>query len=218
MKFSYAFKEMDNYIKNHIHTITCHEIFEVKNDFYKIIESLCGSTANLTGITELLIFRFMYHALNLQDPIENKSVQQGNICLYIGNRYIGKNGKLQEPDIVIEKNDEIKYLLSIKNRLNTISPTNNEKISPLVQELTLQNGVYTTSIQDIFRVENIRHGIHSNFNSITIVFSKVPQRHEKSNNLIEQKFDWHRFLILEENYNSFLTELSSKLNFNIKSV
>lgn len=218
MKFSHAFKEMDNHLKTHIHTITCHEIFEIKNDFYKIVEALCGSTANLTGITELLIFRFMYHALKMQGPIEDKSVQQGNIRLYIGNRYLGKNGKFQEPDIVIEQNNKIRYLLSIKNQLSTITPNNNEKASTLVKELLSQNGVYTTSIQDIYRIENIRHGIHGHFNSLTVIFSKVPQRHQKAIDLIHQRFDWHNSLVLENNSNVFLAELNNKIDFKINSV
>lgn len=213
MKFSYAFEEMDSYIKNNLEMMTCHELFEIKNDFYKTIESLCGSTANLTGITELLIFRFIYHALGMKKPVINKTVQQENSYLNIGKRYMGKNSKYQEPDIVIEENGTIKYLFSIKNRLNSTSPNNNEKGSPLVQDLLLHNGIYTTSIQDIYRIENIRHGVNSQFKSLTIVFSEVQQKHEKTNNLIHRRFKWHDFLILENNSNLFLTELKDKLDF-----
>ncbi|MEW4286193.1 hypothetical protein [Priestia koreensis] len=218
MKLSQAFKDMDKYIKENLDTITCHDIFEIKSDFYTEIESLCGNTANFTGLTELLIFRFMYHALGMTEDVQNKLVQQDNMKLLIGNRYIGKNGKYQEPDIVVEKNEVIKYLLSIKNILSTVSPTKNEKESILIKELIKQNGVCTNSIQDIFRIDNIRHNRNNNFNSITIVFSKIPQRHKRAIEIIHNKFEWHRFLILENNNNSFLTELKKKLNFSNSSI
>lgn len=213
MKFSNAFQEMDNYIQKNLHSITCNEIFEIKKDFYNIVELQCGSTANLTGITELLVFRFMFHALEMTGQIQNKSVQNGSSSLKIGNRYIGMNGKYQEPDIVIEQDGIIKFLLSIKNLLSTIAPTSNEKESTLVQELIKKNGVCTNSIQDIFRIDNIRYGQNSNFKSLTIVFSKPPLRHKRAIELIHQKFDWHRFLILENNNNTFLNELNDKLGF-----
>ncbi|MYL44499.1 hypothetical protein GLV94_02475 [Virgibacillus halodenitrificans] len=213
MKFAYAFEEMDSHLKENLKMMTCHELFEIKNDFYNNIESLCGSTANFTGITELLIFRFIYHSLGMKNPVINKTVQQKNNSINIGKRYVGKNNKYQEPDIVIEENGAIKYLFSIKNQLNTTTPNNNEKISPLVQDLLLHSGTYTTSIQDIYRIENIRHGIHTHFKSLTIVFSKVQQKHEITNNLIHKRFKWHNFLILENNLNPFLKELKDKLDF-----
>lgn len=215
MIFSNAFKEVDNHLRNNLHTIKCNDIFEIKNDFYKMVKSLCGSTANLTGITELLVFRLMYHVLNMDTPVENKLVKKENICLHIGNRYIGKNGRYQEPDITIAENEVIKYLFSIKNQLSNVSPNKNEKTSPLVKELLLQNGVYTTAIQDIYRIENIRHHTHSNFCSLTVVYSKVTQGHEKTIRLIQETFDWHTYLILENNSNLFIKELSNKLNLNM---
>ncbi|USK62297.1 hypothetical protein [Peribacillus asahii] len=211
MIFSNAFSEMDNYIKQNLHKITCNEIYEIKEDFYKIVRSLSGSTANLTGITELLIYRFLYHALGMTKPVNNKTVQSGRKSLSIGKRFTGRNGKPQEPDIVIEHDETIKYLFSIKNLLNTVTPTNNEKESTLVQELIQNNGVCTTAIQDIFRIDNIRYKGNSNFKSITIVFSEVPPRHQKAIELIHQQFEWHRFLILEKNNKSFAVELSDKL-------
>jgi hypothetical protein len=213
MKFSNAFIEMDTYIRTNLDSITCKEIFQIKEDFYKIVETLSGSTANLTGITELLVFRFLYHALGLTEKVENKSVHGINNTLFIGKRYKGRNGKIQEPDIVIEQNNAIHYLISIKNIMSTVNPTNNEKESSLVEELVKINGVCTTAIQDIFRIHNIRHGENSNFRSITVVYSEVPNRHQKAINLIHDKFNWHRFLILENNNNLLLEELNEKLGF-----
>jgi hypothetical protein len=213
MKFSNAFKEMDTYLKENRHTITCHEIFAIKEDFYNIVESLCGSTANLTGITEMLIFRLMYHMFEMQESVENKSSQFRDIRLLIGNRYIGKNGKFQEPDIVIEQGNKISFLISIKNLLSTVSPTSNERESFIVQELIKENGVCTTAIQDLFRIDNIRYGKNSAFNSLTVVFSQVPNRHERAIHLIQNKYNWHQYLILENNHNKFLDELKDRLRF-----
>jgi len=213
MKFSDAFTDMDNFLKNNLNTITCNEIYQIKEDFYQIVKKLSGSTANLTGITEILVFRFLYHALKMTDDIEDKSVHNKNHSLFIGKRYKGSNGKIQEPDIVIEHNYVIQYLFSIKNIMSTVTPTNNEQESSLVQELINENGVCTTAIQDIFRIENIRHGPHSNFRSITVIFSDVPQRHQKAIDLIHNIFSWHRFLILENNNKLFLNELNDKLCF-----
>lgn len=213
MKFSNAFQEMDAYIQKNLHSITCNEIFEIKKDFYNIVELQCGSTANFTGITELLVFRFMFHALEMTGQVQNKSVQNGNISLKIGNRYVGKNGKYQEPDIVIEQDGVINFLLSIKNLHSNVAPTSNEKESALVQELIKKNGACTNSIQDIFRIDNIRYGQNRNFKSLTVAFSKPTISHKRAIELVHQKFDWHRFLILENNNNTFLNELNDKLGF-----
>ncbi|WP_223593623.1 hypothetical protein [Neobacillus bataviensis] len=213
MRFSDAFNGMDKFLHNNLNTITCNKIFQIKKDFYDIVETLSGSTANLTGITELLVFRFLYHALGMTGNVIEKSVHNKHDSLSIGKRFIGSNGKIQEPDIVIENHNVIKYLFSIKNLMSTVNPTNNEKESPLVQELININGVCTTAIQDIFRINNIRHGPNSKFKSITVIFSDVPKRHQKAIDLIHDKFNWHRFLILENNNNLFLDELKEKLGF-----
>lgn len=213
MKFSRSFLDMDGYIQRNLNEITCHEIFQIKEDFYDIVESLCGSTANLTGITEMLIFRLMYHLFGMNGSIESKTAQYRDTRLIIGNRYIGKNGKYQEPDIVIEQGNKICYLISIKNLLSTVTPTANEKESFIVQELIKKNGVCTTAIQDIFRIENIRYGNNSGFSSLTVVFSQVPNRHERAIQLIQNRFNWHQFLILENNHNKFIDELMDRLRF-----
>lgn len=215
MRFSDAFKDMDSFLNKNLHSITCNEIFQIKQDFYNIVRTLSGSTANLTGITELLVFRFLYHALGMTGEVNEKSVHNSNHSLYIGKRYKGSNGKVQEPDIVIEHNNVINYLFSIKNLMSTVVPTNNEKESPLGQELIKINGVCTTAIQDIFRINNIRHRENSHFRSITVIYSDVPKRHQKAIDLIHDRFNWHRFLILENNHNLFLDELNKNLNFKI---
>jgi hypothetical protein len=215
MKFSNAFLEMNRYIQANLHSITCDEIFQIKKDFYNIVETLSGSTANLTGITELLVFRYLYHALGMNRDIIEKSVHTNTNSLYIGKRYKGSNGKFQEPDIVIESDNVIKYLFSIKNLMSTVNPTNNEKVSPLVQELIKINGVCTTAVQDIFRINNIRQCANRNFKSITVIYSDVPKRYKKAIDLIHDRFSWHRFLILENNNNLFLDEINEKLGFTI---
>lgn len=217
MRFSDAFKDMDSFLHKNLHSITCHEIFQIKRDFYNIVQTLSGSTANLTGITELLVFRFLYHALGMTGEVIEKSVHNNNQSLYIGKRYRGSNGKIQEPDIVIENNNVINYLFSIKNLMSTVIPTNNEKESPLVQELIKINGVCTTAIQDIFRINNIRHTANRNFSSITVIYSDVPRRHQKAIDLIHDKFKWHRFLILENNHNLFFNELNKNLSFKVRN-
>jgi hypothetical protein len=213
MKLSTAFENLDDYLKRNLKSITCNEIFEIKKDFYSAVELLCGSTANLTGITELLIFRFIYHTLKMDTPVDinQRAVHNNTHHLFIGKSYIGKNKKKQMPDIIIEKNGTISHLISIKNLLSTLSPTKHEKESILVQELIKENGVCTSAIQDIFRIDNIRYGKNSNFNSITIVFSKLPPRHQKAVEIIERKFSWHKFIVLEGNSKSLLQELNDKL-------
>jgi hypothetical protein len=212
IKFSSAIRELDQYLKTNSHTISCNALYEIKQDFYSEVESLCGSTANLTGITELLIFRFIYHALGMNDPILNKQVQNENNKLIISNRYIGKNGRFQEPDIVIERDGAIKHLLSIKNSIDNATPTNHERESILVQNLIKKNGVCTNSIQDIFRIDNIRHGLNKGFILSTIVFSKVTQKQATTIDLIHQEFKWHHFIVLEGNHNAFINELNGSLD------
>lgn len=215
MHFSKAFTEMDHDLASRLTNITCHEIFKIKDDFYQIVESLCGHTANLTGITELLIYRMIYHTLDMKHPIINKSVYKKDLSLLVGKRYRGKNGKNQEPDLVVEQNEKIHSLFSVKNVITTATPTPHEQESPLVHELTALNGGYNSAIQDLFRIDNIRYGIHHDFKSITIVFSKPTEKHEASLKLLKQKFTWHHFLILQDNHSPFMTELNTALHLNL---
>lgn len=215
MIFTSAFNDLDTYLKNHLHTITCHELFSIKNDFYHMVSTLTGSTANLTGITELLIFRHLYHTLGMTRPIFEKSVSDGNNQLSIGKRFIGKNGRPQEPDIVIEKNGAITHLLSIKNILTTTSLNDFEKKSEVIQNLMKKNGpnqVCTNGIVDIHRIDNIRYDQHKNFKSITVVFSKIQGRHQRAIDIIHDTYNWHNFIVLENNNTPFMEVLKKNLH------
>ncbi len=78
MRFSDAFIDMDKFLLKNLNSITCNEIFQIKKDFYNIVRTLSGSTANLTGITELLVFRFLYHVLGMIGEVIEKSVHNNN--------------------------------------------------------------------------------------------------------------------------------------------
>ncbi|MFD2215333.1 hypothetical protein [Metabacillus endolithicus] len=214
MIFRSAFNDLDTYLKENLFSITCHDLFSIKQDFYQSIETLNGSTANLTGITELLIFRHLYHTLRMNTPVLNKSVSNGKSQLSIGKRFIGKNGRPQDPDIVIEREDSITHLISIKNALATNSPKNFERDSEVIKHLMSKNGpnqVCNNGIVDIHRIDNIRHGQHKDFKSVTVVFSKVPDRHQRAINIIQEAYDWHHFIILENNTNTFIVEVRKNL-------
>ncbi|MED4731986.1 hypothetical protein P9597_28405 [Aneurinibacillus migulanus] len=214
MIFKGAFNELDTYLKENLHTITCHKLFSIKQDFYQTVETLIGSTANLTGITELLIFRYLYHTLEMINPVFNKSVSNGTKQLSIGKRFVGRNGRPQDPDIVIERNGSIAHLISIKNALATNSPKGFEKDSEVIKYLMSKNGpnqVCNNGIVDFHRIDNIRHGEHKDFKSITVVFSKVQDRHQRAIDIIHEAYDWHRFIILENNNNLFMEEIKENL-------
>jgi hypothetical protein len=179
-----------------------------------MVRTLTGSTANLTGITELLIFRQLYHTLGMTAHVFDKSVSDGNSLLSIGKRFMGKNGRPQDPDIVIERNGAITHLLSIKNALATNSPKDFEKESEVIQNLMKKNGpnqVCNNGIVDIHRIDNIRHDQHKDFKSITLVFSKVQSRHQRAIDIIHDTYDWHRFIVLENNNSPFMEELKRNL-------
>ncbi|MFC0476778.1 hypothetical protein ACFFHF_16370 [Robertmurraya beringensis] len=215
MIFQNAFTELDSYLKQNLNTVTCDELFKLKKDFYGMFDSLSNNTANLTGFTELIIFRYLYHAFNMTGEVINRTVHNGDTSISIGKRFNGKNGKYQEPDIVVEQDGRIEYLFSIKNILSTVAPTENEKRSKLVQQLIKTNGVCTVAIQDIFRIDNIRHDKHEDFKSITVVFSEIAPRHQRAVELIRGQFEWHRFLVLENNHKPFVKELEDILNLKI---
>ncbi|EOR25770.1 hypothetical protein A499_03923 [Niallia nealsonii AAU1] len=214
MIFKSAFNDLDTYLKEYLYTVTCNDLFNLKKDFYQTVEALTGSTANLTGITELLIFRHLYHTLGMTAPIFNKTVSNGKNQLSIGKRFMGMNGRPQEPDIVIERNGSITHLISIKNALATNSPKSFEKDSEVIKNLMSKNGpnqVCNNGIVDIHRIDNIRHEQHEDFKSITVVFSKVPDRHQRAIDIIHEAYNWHRFIILENNPKTFMEEIKKHL-------
>ncbi|MBT2663615.1 hypothetical protein [Bacillus sp. ISL-45] len=132
---------------------------------------------------------------------------------------MGKNGRYQDPDIVIESNGVITHLLSIKNALATNSPKGFEKESEVVKHLMSKNGpnqVCNNGIVDFHRIDNIRHKQHKDFKSVTVVFSKVQDRHQRAINIIHDTYDWHHFIVLENNNNPFMEELKRSFLFIVK--
>ncbi|MEO0101331.1 MAG: hypothetical protein ABIK84_02925 [candidate division WOR-3 bacterium] len=62
-----AFEELDNLIKENWRSFTCHQIASIYHDFLfdmqRGLRGLRGTATNFTGLSEFLIFRFLYHQL-----------------------------------------------------------------------------------------------------------------------------------------------------------
>ena len=64
-----------NHIKINIRTITCNDLYILKDRFYKKCEEYKGDTKDLTGFTELLVAMFLKafkEELNLPLKLENE--------------------------------------------------------------------------------------------------------------------------------------------------
>ena len=71
MRFSDAFKDMDVFLHKNLHSVTCHEIFQIKKDFYNIVQSFSGSTV------------FDTHKLPIVGGIACPEVDEYNVHVYI---------------------------------------------------------------------------------------------------------------------------------------
>ena len=117
-------KQLDEYIKANWESITCDYIFKLYQRFFEDLKELKGNANGFTGLSEYLIFRFLYHQLN--DSFTPEKYTQ-EIKYFVGKHYkIGQSINMIPigqpkcyPDISLIQKDTDKLLavLQIKTFL-----------------------------------------------------------------------------------------------------
>lgn len=189
------FEQLDNEIKNKIKSITCDELSDMYFSFGESLKNMSGIAANFTWLSEFLIFRYLFHYLGsnfkcIRDTNSKnvyESIDNGQILA--PNKKINVNGKTQEPDLVLLRNQAILRLISVKSTMLKVE-------------------------EDIERISNLRFEIHANFKSVTIIFDDLGKSVKTKTRDIEASTDWHRYIFLKGNKENFYSVLSDKLKLN----
>jgi len=201
--------QVNKYIKEHIYTLTGHELYDLKKGFYEKSVEYMGHSQNLTGITELILNMFFTHfvsELNLPYSIERTK------------KIAGLNGRKNEIDIVlINEIGLVKYGISVKRELGLAGWKDHETNTPLYKELKERYGCQNNLIQDFFRLDNIKRGPNGYFPSVTIFFEDVSPQYHGIMRRIENDHPYYRYIVLKQHKNSLFEDLKEKLKISLHS-
>ena len=139
--------ELDNYIKQNINNLECNDIFHLYSDYFDSLKDYMGNSNGFTGLSELIIFRVVYHLLGGNFKLEY--YDNSNELKYFvskDNKYwIGENvgfdvgeKRRRYPDIVVcDNNDNVLRYIEIKlyptNGIKTIDKAI-EKMKPFIDK------------------------------------------------------------------------------------
>ncbi|WP_103623374.1 hypothetical protein, partial [Bacillus thuringiensis] len=97
------FNQLDSYIESNINKFTCNDYSQLYKSFLRIHKERCGTSENLTGISEYLANRMFLYLIENKEGFSIKSqVRVDGIESY------------NIPDLVIYKNNDIQLVVSMK--------------------------------------------------------------------------------------------------------
>ncbi|MEG3529147.1 hypothetical protein V4483_15585 [Bacillus paranthracis] len=164
-----------------------------------------GSKSNFSGFTELLIFKVIEGWLK-NDNLNLKVAAGGTLA---GKRtYFDKKGnekiKTQQSDIKIMDGDVIKSYISVKaitipQKVKVdAGDMNSEIVTKYFEQPLNEKTEIPLVLQDFNRIENVRHSKHSNFNAVTIFYSKPNESNIDYLRKIKKDFNWYNYIFLNE--------------------
>lgn len=199
------FDDMYIQIKNNIRTITCNDLYIIKERFYRKCDEYKGNTDDLTGLTELLVAMFLKA---FKDELNIKYTIKSDI------KKIGYNNKENTIDYAfLSKDNKIKYGISVKRGAGSVQLKAHEKNTEVINKFKSN----ITVVQDLFRLDNIKKGSHGSFKSVTIIFKAVTiSKHLSTmDNIVSNYGEYeHNYIILEGNNENLFNQLKEKLKIN----
>lgn len=192
-------EEMDKFIEKNYQTLKCEDIFEIYSRFRQSLKDFRGTSSGFTGLSEFLIFRFLYHQLGgsfkIHDVTDSDELKEfvsesydnlriGPIPFKVGKRRI-------YPDISIYHSENLLSVIQIK-----VYPTRGTK--EVDREIKIFEELKTH---------------YPKLQALLIIFEvstkgKIFRELEKQKNTKE----WFNFLILKENKELLTKKLRQCLN------
>ncbi len=134
--------DLDTYLAQNLHRVTCNDIQEIYYKFFEDLKEFKGNANGFTGLSELLVFRFLYHLLGgsferrtvqgsrhlfefVSGPERSLRIAQSARVLVDGRRYY--------PDIVIFHRDRLVMVAQIKLFLTGGVKTIDQEMATLAQ-------------------------------------------------------------------------------------
>ncbi len=116
-------EEIDHYLANNYRNLKCADISNMYFQFFQDLKEFKGNSNGFTGLSEYLIFRFLYHLLG--GEFERKKIPDSHelwefISKHNNNLRIGQNvpvpldGQRCNPDIVIYESGRLIAVIEIK--------------------------------------------------------------------------------------------------------
>jgi len=191
------FEEIDSYIKKNLQTLTCSQIYDFYYFFWEHLREFKGNSNGFTGLSELLVFRSLYHLLGGSfkrikasrsnwiyefESNADKGIRIGqSVPIYI-------NDKRIYPDITINNLERLKAVAQIKLYL-------------------------TGGINEVFNEIEKLKALRANYmdlRALLIIF-ELSKEGKIINQLKELKdnLPWFHFDILKQN-NDFITTVLTK--------
>lgn len=190
-------EEMDKFIKKNYQTLPCSDVFDIYSQFRQSLKEFRGTSSGFTGLSEFLIFRFLYHQLggsfkvhDVTDELKEfvsesyNNLRIGPIPFKVGKRRI-------YPDISIYHSENLLSVIQIKVYL-------------------------TRGTKEVDREMEILEELKTHYpklQALLIIFEastegKIFRELEKQKNTKE----WFNFLILKENKELLTKKLHQCLN------
>ncbi|AFQ13850.1 hypothetical protein P9Y62_15965 [Bacillus thuringiensis] len=168
------FNQLDSYIESNINKFTCNDYSQLYKSFLRIHKERCGTSENLTGISEYLANRMFLYLIENKEGFSIKSqVRVDGIESY------------NIPDLVIYKNNDIQLVVSMK----AVNKMSNSAIKEDLQRI------------DNIRVNNC-NSIMLNFLTHSSTNEKTMYKYQRENHKL--LFLEHNNNSLIEEMNNFL--------------
>lgn len=197
--------DIDNFIAENLFKTKCSDMYDVYSKFFWDLKLFQGNSNGFTGLSEYLIFRFLYNQLGGLFKIRAKTKDLNEFISPSGRICIGQNipvlaDKKYYPDIVIYSDDTLVGVIQIK--------------------------LYVTGgLKEINREMNTFEVLkehHPHMKGLFLSFNKFPPTSKLLSKLNDESSskDWFNFLLLDKNedllYKNLendlkLTEIYSKL-------
>lgn len=192
-------KEVDSFIAQHLKKIQCKDIYDMYSNFYWDLKFFQGNSNGFTGLSEYLIFRFIYNLLGGSFTVKSKTRDlkefispSQRIC--IGQNYPVNADKRYYPDVVIFSDDELVAVIQIK--------------------LYITNG--TKEINKEIEIFNKLKKYHPNLQGLFLCFNSLSQKSKLLSKLNSESEtnDWFNFLLLDKNEDLLYKILERELKLN----
>lgn len=184
-------KNIDDFIRNNYQKLTRRHIYDMYFDFFKELKNYRSSSHHFTGLSELIMFRFLFHQLggNFKPNSIDKSVPEIN----------------QQKEFISRTNDKLilwqnlnakKFLDNKKRRNPDITIIYDGKIIGIISiKVYLTNSIKTIE-EEIKTLEDFKK-FNPNLKALLLIFYRLRTNEtEKLKELIKRK-NWLHYIILD---------------------
>ncbi len=153
---------LDTYLHDNLTTLAGNDLWNIYDYFWKKVKQYRGNANGFTGLSEFLIFRFLYHLLSRQYTFERKpdSPNLFKFCTPESRYSLGQSVPIRidrrrvYPDVTLRDGDELLYVLSIKVYLTSG-----------LREIDKESAMF----------ERLKQAGHSRLKYLLLIYSGVPR-------------------------------------------